>query len=449
MVDKNYPLSLKVKNTEILSQGHELVEGFSLDGPVVGTGTSAIDFTICGWILGTGKRPLLSIEICLDGFQLKRIPINVPRPDVMEALGRTSGPNTCGFDTRVGLFGLPDDATIEVIAVFRGDDPQQRVKVPVARISAIKVSNLSIEAKYQPLILTAIGRSGTTWMMKLLSEHREILSSNFYPYEVKQSAYWMQMLKVMTDPADFAFSSHPDKFDVTMGSIGHNPYNFPHYLNSYNNTEAFKAYYSTDMIKYMRDFAVARVDDFYTLVAQSENKPEGKYYAEKFVPTHLQSIYRDIYSSAKEIILVRDFRDVLCSAKSFNEKRNSVSFGRERVSDDFEWVEHVSKAGIKRMANALEERRSTAFLVKYEDLITQPEKVLRDLFKYLEVDASQQVIEDVIARASAANASMDAHKTTKNPAESIGRWKRDMSEDMQQLCAQEMGPMLALFGYEV
>lgn len=449
MIDKNSPLSLKVKNTEILNQGHELVEGFSLDGPIVGTTAKVLDFTICGWILSSGKRPLVSIEISLDGFQLKRIPINVPRPDVMEAMGRTNEPNTCGFDTRIGLVGLPDDTQIEVIAVFRGDAPQQRVKVPVARIEAEKYAHLQAHVKYQPLMLTSIGRSGTTWLMRLLSEHREILTSNFYPYEVKQSAYWMQMLKIMTDPADFAFSSHPDKFDVTMCSIGHNPYTYPHYLNSYNNTEEFNRYYSNEMVTLMRDFVVDRVDDFYSLVARSENKPAGKYYAEKFVPAHLQSVYKDIYSAAKEIILVRDFRDVICSAKSFNEKRNSVSFGRELVSDDFEWVEHISSTGIKLMAKALEERRDTAFLIKYENLITQPEKVLREVFEYLEIDASEHVVKAVIAGASAKNETMEAHRTTKNPADSIGRWRRDMSEDMQKLCAQEMGPMLALFGYDV
>ena len=442
--------SVKITNIEHLNSESELFRGFSIDGPSASAEFGAIDFTVCGWILSSNVRPLLSIEINIDGFQLKRIPINVPRSDVIEALNINDKSKTnCGFDTRIGILGLPNSFSIELVAVFRGDTANERVKVPFAMVSGDKTTNIQTPTKYQPLMLTAIGRSGTTWVMKLLSQHPEIATSDFYPYEVKQSAYWMQLLKILTDPADFDVSSHPDKFDVTMSAIGHNPYTYPHYLNQYNDGSDLTKYYSSTLIENTVKFATNQVDEFYSLVAADANKPTAKYFAEKFVPTHLQSLYGDVYQDAKEIILVRDFRDVLCSAKSFNEKRNSVAFGRERVSDDFEWVQHVSKAGIKRMVNALQERRKTAFVLKYEDVILQPEKVLTELFKYLGVETSETMVQDIIRSASEVNASMDAHKTTKNPADSIGRWRNDMSVELQELCAQEMGPLLKEFGYSI
>lgn len=442
--------SVKIDNIEHLNQDSSLFTGFSIDGPALATSFGAIDFTVCGWIVSSNERPLLSIEINVDGFQLKRIPINVPRPDVIEALGvKDLNQKNCGFDTRLGLLGLPTNFSIELVAVFRGDTQQERVKVPFAIVSGKKTTALDLDSKFQPLMLTAIGRSGTTWVMKLLSQHPEIATSDFYPYEIKQSAYWMQLLKILTDPADFDGSSHPDKFDVTMGQIGHNPYTYPHYLSQYSNSQELKDYYASTMIENTAKFTVNQIDEFYNMVADGAGKPKAKFFAEKFVPTHLQSLYADVYKSPKEIILVRDFRDVLCSAKSFNEKRNSVSFGRERVSDDFEWVQHVSKAGIRRMVNALTERRSTAFLLKYEDIILQPEKTLLALFEYLDIEHSESLVNQVIAAASKTNASMDAHKTTSNPSDSIGRWRRDMSVELQELCAVEMGPLLEEFGYQI
>lgn len=443
-------VSAKITHIEMSSQANELIKGMSLDAPVVNTIANNLDLTISGWILSNNIRPLLSIEISIDGFQLKRIPIQVARPDVLKAFSIEGNENlNCGFDTRVGLIGLPEKFKIIIVAVFRGDDATSRVKVDIANFSGVKETNIKVKTKYQPLNLTAIGRSGTTWMMKLLSQHPEILTSNFYPFEVKQSAYWMQLLKITSDPADFEGSSHPDKFDVTMGSIGHNPYTHPHYMSQYEEGDKFRHYYANEMIQSTAEFATKKVDEFYDLVAADEQKSNAKYYAEKFVPTHLQSIYSDVYQDKKEIILVRDFRDMLCSAKSFNEKRNSVAFGRERVSDDIEWVQHVSKAGIKRMANAWEERSKTSFLLKYEELIINPEKTLKALFEYLNIDANESTISNVISKANGESSSMDAHKTTKDPKSSIGRWKTDMSVEMQEMCKQEMGHLLTIFGYEL
>lgn len=440
----------KIHNVMVTAEEETLIQGFSIDTPIASSKYRNIDLDVSGWILSTNVRPLLSIEINIDGFHLKRIPIDVPRPDVVNDLKlQGQGKLNCGFNTRIGLLGLPPEFTLELVAVFRGDDKDTRVKIPVAKISGTKKVKLRTKTKFQPLMLTAIGRSGTTWAMKLLSQHDSIATSNFYPHEIKQSAYWMQLLKVLTDPADFHFSSHPDKFETNMGSIGHNPYTHPNYLSQYSNTKDFITHYSEGVTDQTKEFVVNQIDQFYDLVAKSEGKKKARFYTEKLLPSHLQSIYYDVYEKPKEIILVRDFRDVLCSAQSFNKKRNSVSFGRDRVNSDVEWVEHVSKAGTMRMANALSERADTAFLVKYEELILNPEEVLKNLFEYAEIDASPATVRKVIASANKGNKSMDAHKTTKNPAESIGRWKKDMSDEMQQACKREMGDILGAFGYEI
>ncbi|MCC2617229.1 sulfotransferase [Aestuariibacter halophilus] len=450
MINRTPSLSVTIDEVQLTHTSSDLIQAVSVDNPKAGKTARAIDLTISGWVLPQDKRPLLSIEVNVDGLHLKRLPLNIARPDVIEHFQLPDQRKVnCGFHANIGLLGLPENFHFELVAVFKGDDAKSRVKVPFAKITGRKTTKLKSKTKYQPLMLTAIGRSGTTWAMKLLSQHPSIATSNFYPHEIKQSEYWMQMLKVLTDPADFASSSHPDNFEVTMGSIGHNPYTHEHYLNQYNNSADFYDHYSEGVVRQTKDFVVQQIDAFYDLVAKSENKPRAKYFTEKMLPCHLQSMYYDVYQEPKEIILVRDFRDVLCSAKSFNEKRNTVSFGRERVSDDIQWVEHVSKAGTMRMANALAERGGNAFLLKYEDLILEPAKVLKDLFDYAEIDASEKTVASVIAAANETNSSMDAHKTTKNPADSIGRWKKDMSEEMKAACKREMGHILGAFGYEM
>ena len=91
-------------------------------------------------------------------------------------------------------------------------------------------------------------------------------------------------------------------------------------------------------------------------------------------------------------------------------------------------------------------RREQAHLVRYEDLLTTPEDVLRETFDYVGIDASADVVQRVVRQASEPDAALAFHMTSRDQATSIGRWERDLPEDVQALCSEEFGTALSSSG---
>lgn len=424
------------------------VEGFSLDVPKANTTNAGHSLPVAGWAVGRAPYLVPSIEIMNGETLLKRIPVHVPRPDVAVHLQKEeSAGNKFGFHGFIGTLGLLKTTRLEIVLNLYDPRDQSRRKEKVAVIHGRTRNNILTDSKYQPLMLTAIGRSGTTLVMQILGEHRRILTANFYPYEVKQSAYWMHLLKVLNDPADFDNSSHPDKFESNLGLIGHNPYNHQESMRQFQTPERFRDYYDNRLPRSLIDFSVRRTDEFYELIAASEKKHDAVYFAEKFLPTHLQSIFNDVYRSPKEIILTRDFRDMICSALSFNEKRNRQAFGRERAVDDFDWVHRVFSTGARRVVEAWNDRKNSVLHVRYEDLVLDPVGQMQRIFNYLEIDGSDRLMKTIQEKVFDSSSS-EHHKTSESSERSIGRWRADMPADLLEYCNAKLSNELKTFGYE-
>ncbi|MBB6342871.1 hypothetical protein HNP49_003059 [Pseudomonas fluvialis] len=443
----NSPLSFDIVSIELLSAPEE-VEGFSLDAPSANIQHHGSSLPIAGWVSGLSPYLVPSIDIMNGETLLKRIPVQVPRPDVAVHLKKTSATdNKFGFHGFIGTLGLHKSTRIDIILNIYDPRNQSRVKKRIASIHGAKKNNFLTQSKYQPLMLTAIGRSGTTLAMQIFGEHHKILTSNFYPYEVKQSAYWMHLFKILNDPADFENSSHPDKFERDLGFIGHNPYTHLESMRQFKEPSRLYDYYNKKLPRELANFAIARINEFYEIIAEGEQKQGAIYFAEKFLPTHLQSMFNDTFTNPKEIILTRDFRDMICSAQSFNEKRNNQAFGRERASDDFDWIHRVFSTGAKRVAEAWSDRKDSAIHVRYEDLILTPKTQIKRIFEYLEIDSSTALINSIIEKILKSPGE-SKHKTSESPEKSIARWKSEMPKELIDYCNEKLSNELKIFGYD-
>jgi hypothetical protein len=88
------------------------------------------------------------------------------------------------------------------------------------------------------------------------------------------------------------------------------------------------------------------------------------------------------------------------------------------------------------------------FLLRYEDLIRDPQNVLESVLGYLGVESRADVIEDML-RTDSAHSSRERqlHQTSASAEESIGRWQRDLSDSVQEACQDAFGELLAELGY--
>ena len=88
-----------------------------------------------------------------------------------------------------------------------------------------------------------------------------------------------------------------------------------------------------------------------------------------------------------------------------------------------------------RLRDSWRERRETALLVRYEDLILRPEPELARMCSYLGVTDDEPVIGATLARAATSDLEgQERYATARDPRASIGRWRTDLSEALQEAC---------------
>jgi hypothetical protein len=136
---------------------------------------------------------------------------------------------------------------------------------------------------------------------------------------------------------------------------------------------------------------------------------------------------------------------MICSMLAFDWKRQTRDFQR----DDFEVEAFIVRIveEFRQLVTTWVERRDSALLLRYEDLITDPHGSLRRVAEYAGIDASAPVIERMVEIGRLDDDMARAHRTTDNGQRSVGRYRYDMNEDLRGLCLEIGGDLLSRLGY--
>jgi len=415
----------------------EWLSGCAIDVPRLEEPMDGHILEIAGWAVGRHTR-VATIEILHQTDWLTGMPVLLVRPDVTRYLELADQDLLSGFQLFVNTIGLP--ATFEVsVWAYLDDGPP----VEFARVCGSKTPMRSpFRPALQPLSVTSLGRTGTTLLMQMLAEHPEIAVQKVFPFETRLGAYWMHVLMVLSGPANHYNSSHPDRFQSERLFVGSNPYaQFGGPIGP-----ALRSWLSVDAPEELAAFCQRNIDAAYLRLARDQGGVPGRFFAEKNVPTYAPRLLAQLYQGAKEIILVRDFRDMICSMLAFDWKRQQRNFQRDdfdleaftiRIVDDF-----------RRLEATWLERRDLALLLRYEDLITDPHASMRQVADYAGIDASPDVIERMVESGRRDDETIRAHRTTDNGPRSVGRHRYDMNEDLRGFCLEIGADLLARLGYD-
>lgn len=140
--------------------------------------------------------------------------------------------------------------------------------------------------------------------------------------------------------------------------------------------------------------------------------------------------------NTKVILLARDPRDVVCSYRAFAKKVQATAKDRREYAED----DHAANwCAVYEQLLALPDY----YLLKYPDLVTEPEKAIRGVLAYLGL-----VIGKACQRAIEANVIFPFHGTSKTPGDSIGRWQRDLAADEAEAIRQRCGPLMQRLGLD-
>jgi hypothetical protein len=158
----------------------------------------------------------------------------------------------------------------------------------------------------------------------------------------------------------------------------------------------------------------------------------------------------ELFPQAREIVLVRDPRDMLASILAFSRKRGRQLFGRAAFETDEEYVRsRFFRNWIRGLLHDYERRSSTSYLLRYEDLIRTPEETLESLLAYLGVAAEGAIIDEMLEyRDVASTPSQQVHQTSANASASIGRWRQDLDKSLHVAFEEALGDVLYDLGYK-
>lgn len=293
----------------------------------------------------------------------------------------------------------------------------------------------------RPLIVRCQARSGSTFLMRCLSALDGIAIARHPPCEVRYAQYMSAAFGVLTAAADHEDSSRPNFFhrDKGEGWIGKNPFN----------RRLSKGYHKSFGDKYIADFQQffdEKVQDFYQIVAR-KNKVVAEYFCEKALYINQHDAHQDpdvifnLYPrGVRSIYLVRDPRDIFCSNRAFFHTGPGPAEQQLRNALD-RLAQHTDA-----MAESYKKsRKESKCIVRYENLMREPEEALAEVVDFLDIDAQPDNLE--FALEFAQKAWSRRHKTSSSSSASIGRWKTELPERTQVHATRCFSKYRKVFGY--
>ena len=426
---------VEITRVEQVEGGGGPLVGCRLDGPKPQTRSSLYGFELVGWVLAEAG-PVEKVEVMQEGRVVGEAAPGEARADIAAAFPGVPHAEECGFRVPIGALDLRQEFELSVVARGPGD-----MRARIADVGGERATlPAGGEGLIQPLMVNTIGRSGSTWLVWLLSCISEAVAFSPWARDARVGTYWTSVMQALSRPQSYLAQLVPgpleqrywwnDRADLRFG-VGGDP--------------ELEAWLGGEAIESLVDLCRSRIDAFYARLGEDGERP--RYFVEKYLPYQLTpDLLSEMYPGAREVILVRDFRDMLCSVIAFNRKRGYQAFGRADVGSDAEYVETTVANSARRLLRRRRERGGEAHLVRYEDLIQEPEETVAGMMRFLGLDAGEEAVAAVLGRA--AKGSLEEHRTTSKASESIERWKRDLSPELARVCAEVLDPMLTEFGYE-
>ncbi|PZS15351.1 MAG: hypothetical protein DLM57_12950 [Pseudonocardiales bacterium] len=426
-------LIAEVEILEVTRNAHALavLKDFSIDLPVSPTSDTGYLIEVAGWAVGTSAE-VVAVDVRCDGATVSEASMHVPRPDVPAALPHLAAGSTAGFYAVVALPGLPLDFRLEVSAQLSDGRA-----VSLGHIIGHRSRGLPAPPRTEmnPLLVTSLGRTGTSWLLHVLGQHPAIVRHHQWGYELNAVGFFEKGFRsAVTRPhgADqpAAFASWQDG---SWWGLEH-PFGSP----------PLAAWFRGDHVQRAAAHAREQLLAFYRAVASAQGLSAPRYFAEKTRPV-AAGFPLELFAEAREIILVRDFRDMVCSILEVNRRRGFKAFDAVHAATDAE-LPGVLQAGVELIL-ATTRTRPGSLVVRYEDLVEQPERILARVLAYLDLADDPARITAMLTAAITPTASMAEHRTTDTAQLSVGRWRTELEPAVLAACESAFGEALTFFGY--
>jgi len=423
----------------ITSEKNEQIH-FNIEYPKLTQGEINSPFALQGWLLSGVK--IQAVEVSQAGIPIVSVPVSIHRPDIAKRFNFDESDNCFGFFSHLNPYLLPEQFELEVNAVTADAE-----NILLCVISGHRPSLTSSDLA--PLLLTTLGRTGSTALLGTLGMHPKVAVYKPFDQEARYISYYTQMFKTLSSAyswqAPLAAISEYVTQDQLLGR------NVPsddllHYSVYSEMWGSFYQQYMPDLFK----FCTGQLSHLYHHVAKLNGNDTPQWIAEKFVPGNEVLEVKTLFPTAKEIVLVRDPRDVYSSILSFIEKKGQLGFGRECFQDNRSYLTEAFIPSVIQLYRYWKTHADSVLLVRYEDMILESAQTFHKICQHLDIDSSPETINRMLIKASETNSDRQKkHQTSSSVADSMARFKSNLSQSDIRLMEESLSEVFVGFGYDL
>src|ERR1700722_272524 len=237
-------------------------------------------YTVTGWALDEDAPEIpLNVIISVDGSPVGGAVANRFRKDLTNLHDGATGKYAFEFSFDPSLSPFREyavEVTFERIA-----QPLPNGKMSLQGLAPLPTRPESPV----PILVTAMGRSGTSLLMNRLAPCEDIVVAGEFPFEIKMLSYYSLALRTLVSQGERERSTDPDKMasEAERFRIGFNPFNHPdcrRVLGGQAHEEFFLDTVPAIMGEAFRDTIIK----YYDLVSIRTRKLRTRYIAEKILP---------------------------------------------------------------------------------------------------------------------------------------------------------------------
>ncbi len=268
-------------------------------------------------------------------------------------------------------------------------------------------------------MLRTQARSGSTYLMQLLSNFPDIVATKVHPYEVRIAQYYAACFETLSGTANHETSSRPNFFHRDKGRewIGANPFN-------HNGKAHYQQWIKNKYNPSLESFLLESIEDYYQNEACQQQKKSPKFFCEKSFYINRGSDRQDanvMHALSKDCIdiyLVRDPLDILVSQVAFFRQNKNLSFDKikkvlknlanqmNKMVVDYKntKVENkmLSTLTIKEVMKNIagNKKPKVSHIIYYEELIVDPSNALLKLSECLQLNYDKKSLGYIIEKTS-------------------------------------------------
>jgi Sulfotransferase family len=424
-----------IEISEVTTRPAVGLAGAEVNAPAAGDRLETYALDLRGWAIGQ-EDPVTAVELRSEGAVVRTVPLEVPRPHAAARFDTAPGPSV-GFRALVNALALPPEFELEVVALTEAG---ARRPIAVVRGRRAELPGRA-GTRIQPLIVTTLGRTGSMLLLRLLEAHPEMLVLRPHRYEQRVAGYWVEVLLALTDPSSYMRQLAPagslDQPRWWLGDEGRTP--------GFDPEAGLQRWLGSDAVAALAAICRERIDALYTEAASLRPGEQPRYFAEKHT-LRSAALTTELYPEAREVFLVRDFRDMVTSILAFNRQRGVRGFGEGAADGAVDYVDRLA-GWADGLVQRFARRQGRAHLLRYEDLVREPRATLGALLEYLEVDAGSDVVGGMLEATRTEMPELARHTTSADPAASVGRWVTELDDELKRACERSFGAALETFGY--